>query len=195
MAPQSFGERGWERHSINLSVGCEAPPADGPPPIHGPFCEFSCRLMSQRATPPRLSGQEAGDMRDLVAWMLGLGLAVNGLVMLGFPADWYATVPGVIDVGPFNAHFIRDIGVAYLVSGAALVWLAITPAARPAAQAGAAFLALHAVVHVWDAAAGREHVHQLLIDLPTVFLPPALAIWIAFVPAGRDATLAKGEAR
>jgi hypothetical protein len=33
-------------------------------------------------------------MRDLVAWMLGLGLAVNGLVMLGFPADWYATVPG-----------------------------------------------------------------------------------------------------
>ena len=46
------------------------PPADGPPPIHGPFCEFSCRLMSQRTTPPRLSGQEAGDMRDLVAWML-----------------------------------------------------------------------------------------------------------------------------
>jgi hypothetical protein len=54
-------------------------------------------------------------MRDLVVWMLGLGLAVNGLVMLGFPADWYPTVPGVIDVGPFNAHFIRDIGVAYLV--------------------------------------------------------------------------------
>ena len=116
-------------------------------------------------------------MRDLVAWMLGLGLAANGLVMLGFPVDWYATVPGVIDVGPFNPHFIRDIGVAYLVSGAALVWLAVTPAARLlAAQAGAAFLALHALIHLWDAAAGREHAHQLLIDLPTVFLPPALAI-------------------
>jgi hypothetical protein len=101
----------------------------------------------------------------------------------------------VIDVGPFNAHFIRDVGVAYLVSGAALVWLAVNPTARPAAQAGAAFLALHALVHVWDAAAGREHVHQLLIDLPTVFLPPALAIWIAFRPAGRGATLARGEAR
>lgn len=134
-------------------------------------------------------------MRDLVAWMLGLGLAANGLVMLGFPADWYAAVPGVIDAGPFNAHFIRDIGVAYLVSGAALVWLAANPAARPAAQAGAAFLALHTLVHVWDAATGREHVHQLLIDLPTVFLPPALAIWIAFMPADRGATLAKGEAR
>ena len=73
--------------------------------------------------------------------------------------------------------------------------LVVTPAARPAAQAGAAFLALHALVHVWDTAAGREHVHQLLIDLPTVFLPPALAIWIAFMPARRGATLAKGGAR
>ena len=134
-------------------------------------------------------------MRDLVAWMLGLGLAVNGLVMLGFPSDWYATVPGVIDVGPFNAHFIRDIGVAYLVAGAALVWLAVNPGARPAAQAGAAFLTLHALVHLWDAAAGREHLHQLLIDLPTTFLPPALAIWIAWTPASRGATLARGEVR
>jgi uncharacterized protein YjeT (DUF2065 family) len=128
-------------------------------------------------------------MRDLVAWMLGIGLAVNGLVMLGFPADWYGTIPGVVDTGPFNAHFIRDIGVAYLVSGAALVWLAVHPAARPAAQAGAAFLTLHALVHLWDAAAGREHAHQLLIDLPTVFLPPVLAIWIAWTPTGRGATL------
>jgi uncharacterized protein YjeT (DUF2065 family) len=134
-------------------------------------------------------------MRGLVAAMLGLGLAANGLVMLGFPADWYATVPGVIDAGSFNAHFIRDIGVAYLVSGASLVWLAVNPAARPAAQAGTAFLALHALVHVWDTVAGRQHVHQLLIDLPAVFLPPALAIWIAFLPAGRGATLAKGEER
>jgi hypothetical protein len=134
-------------------------------------------------------------MRDLVAWVLGIGLAANGLVMLGLPADWYATVPGVIGVGPFNAHFIRDIGVAYLVSGATLVWFAVNPVARPAAQAGAAFLVLHALVHVWDAAVGREHVHQLLIDLPTVFLPPALAIWIAWMPTARGATLARGEVR
>jgi hypothetical protein len=134
-------------------------------------------------------------MRDLVAWVLGIALAVNWLVMLAFPADWYVAVPGVIDAGPFNAHFIRDIGVAYLVSGASLVWFALNAAARPAALAGAAFLALHALVHVWDTAVGREHVHQLLIDLPGVFLPPALAIWIAWMPAGRGAALSKGEVR
>ena len=38
----------------------------------------------------------------------------------------------------------------------------IEPRARAAAQAGAAFLALHALIHLWDAAAGREHAHQLL---------------------------------
>jgi uncharacterized protein YjeT (DUF2065 family) len=119
-------------------------------------------------------------MRSVVALILGVGLAANGLIMLAVPADWRAMVPGVVETGPFNAHFVRDIGVAYLVAGATLTWFAINEATRPAAFAGAAFLALHALVHLWDAAAGREHAHQLLVDLPSVFLPPALAIWIAW---------------
>lgn len=132
-------------------------------------------------------------MRGAVAWFLGIALAANGLVMLGVPGAWYAAVPGVTATGPFNAHFIRDIGAAYLVCGAALPWLASSPAARPAALIGAAFLAIHAVIHLWDAAAGREHVHQLLIDLPSVFLPPVLAIWIVWRPLGRG-SIANKEA-
>jgi hypothetical protein len=121
-------------------------------------------------------------MRGLVAWILGLGLAANGSAMLVVPANWYAMVPGVVDTGPFNLHFVRDIGIAYVVAGAALVWFAKRPAARSAAQAGASFLVLHAAVHLWDAATGREHAHQLLVDAPTVFLPPVLALWIAWSP-------------
>jgi uncharacterized protein YjeT (DUF2065 family) len=119
-------------------------------------------------------------MRAIVAWIVGLGLVANGLTMLAVPDAWYGLVPGVPQTGPFNPHFVRDIGAAYLVAGASLVWFALDRAARPAAFAGAAFLAIHALVHLWDAAAGREHVHQLLIDLPTIFLPPALAIWITW---------------
>jgi hypothetical protein len=119
-------------------------------------------------------------MRDVLAWVLGIGLAVNGIMMLAFPAAWYLAVPGVTETGPFNSHFVRDVGAAYLAAGASLVWYAAQPAARAAAQAGAAFLTLHALVHVWDAAAGREHTHYLLADLLSVFLPPALAIWIAW---------------
>jgi hypothetical protein len=129
-------------------------------------------------------------MRGILVWILGIGLAINGLIMLAVPGGWYATVPGVNETGPFNAHFIRDIGVAYLVVGAALAWCAKRRAALPAAQAGAAFLAMHALVHLWDAAAGREHAHQLLIEVPTVFLPAVLAIWIAW-PSCRTPNLAK----
>jgi len=119
-------------------------------------------------------------MRRTLAFILGVGLAANGLIMLAVPADWYAMVPGVPETGPLNAHFVRDVGAAYLVAGATLTYFAFERAARPAVLAGAAFLALHALVHLWDAAAGREHAHALLVDLPSVFLPPALAILIAW---------------
>jgi uncharacterized protein YjeT (DUF2065 family) len=132
-------------------------------------------------------------MRALITLVLGIVLAANGLFMLGLPADWYVTVPGVIDTGPFNPHFVRDIGAAYLVAGAAFICLARSRAALPAALAAAAFLAIHALVHLWDAAAGREHVHQLLVDVPGVFLPPALAIWIVGSPLRWRLVLNKGE--
>jgi hypothetical protein len=125
-------------------------------------------------------GAEGMTMRSVLTWVLGIGLAINGIMMLAAPAAWYLAVPGVPETGPFNPHFVRDIGAAFLTAGASLLWFAAHPAARAAAQAGTAFLALHAVIHVWDAAAGRSHAHQLLADLPAVFLPPVLAIWIVW---------------
>jgi hypothetical protein len=119
-------------------------------------------------------------MRNVLTWVLGIGLAVNGITMLAAPYAWYLAIPGVPENGPFNPHFVRDIGAAYLTAGASLLAFAAHPAARAAAQAGTAFLALHALIHVWDAAAVRAHAHRLLADLPTVFLPPVLAVWIVW---------------
>lgn len=132
-------------------------------------------------------------MRGTLTWIVGLGLAANGAIMLAAPAAWYAAVPGVPATGPFNAHFVRDIGVAYLVAGMALICFARDRAARPAALAGAAFLALHALVHLWDAAAGREAARQLVVDVPLIFVPPVLATWVAW-PHGCE-TPSKGEKR
>jgi hypothetical protein len=118
-------------------------------------------------------------MRIALALLLGLVLAANGLYMLSDPAGWYALVPGVPDTGPLNPHFVRDIGCAYVMSGGTLVWFAFDHRARPAALAGGVFLALHAIVHVADAIAGRDHPDHMTTDLVAVFAPPALALWLA----------------
>jgi hypothetical protein len=119
-------------------------------------------------------------MRGFLGYALGSGLALNGLIMLVLPRPWYDAIPGVTGTGPFNPHFVRDIGAAYLVCGAALAWFAARPAARSAAQFAAGFLGVHALVHAWDVLAGREAWTQLPLDLPSIFVPPALAIWIAW---------------
>src|SRR5262249_24395700 len=98
---------------------------------------------------------------------------------LADPAGWYDLVPGVPDTGPLNPHFVRDIGCAYLVSGAAFAWLAFDDRARPAAIAGAAFLTLHALVHIADAIAGRAHAEHAAVTIAAVFVPAAIALWLA----------------
>ena len=119
-------------------------------------------------------------MRKVLAAILGLLIAANGVFMLADPAAWYGAVPGVAATGPLNPHFVRDIGCAYLTSGGALIWFAVDARARLAAFAGGVFLALHALVHLADAASGRETADRLLYDLLPVFVPAALALWLAW---------------
>jgi len=122
-------------------------------------------------------------VRRFLASFLGLLLGSNALWMVLYPFHWYAHIPGMTATGPANAHFIRDVGCAYLVASAALIWLRIAPArAWPAAVFGGAFLLLHACIHVWDTVAGREHSHRLLTEIPTVILPALLTLWLAWPP-------------
>jgi hypothetical protein len=117
-------------------------------------------------------------MRVILAIGLGLLLAANGFLMLADPAQWYGMVPGVPETGPFNPHFVRDIGAAYVVTGVALAVLALDERTVPAALAGALFLTLHALVHVADAITGQLHMDHILSDLVTVFAPAVIALWL-----------------
>ena len=118
-------------------------------------------------------------MRKPMTLLMALILAGNGLLMLAAPEYWYHLVPTVPFTGPFNGHFVRDIGCAYLVCGLAFVWLWRDPTRWPAAAAASLFLILHAVTHVWDGLAGRESLEHLLSDIPGVFLLPAWAAVLA----------------
>lgn len=83
--------------------------------------------------------------------ILGLFHLVNGVFMLAAPDQWYAMVPGVVQSGPMNHHFIADIGWAFFASGAGMLFAARAGAIAAAfALAGATWPALHALVHVWE---------------------------------------------
>lgn len=97
--------------------------------------------------------------------------------MLAAPALWYDSVPGLPHTGPFNAHFVSDIGVAYLVASAGLITRAWRPRYWPAAVAGAAFMIGHAVIHVLDIM--MERTGDAGVDVWLVIVPALVAAWAA----------------
>ena len=130
-----------------------------------------------------------GGLLLLVGSMLGLGLAANGAYMLASPADWYFAVPGVTTTGPFNQHFLRDIGLIFVLLGLLFVAGAVRPAWRaPFWGLGAIWLSGHALFHVCEVVAGICGAHALVRDFPAVSLPAMIAImltiWAATAPSG-----------
>lgn len=124
-----------------------------------------------------------------LATVLGLSSAANGFFMLISPANWYFAVPGVTTTGAFNQHFIRDIGLIFLLVAIALFIGVARPAARvPLWGAAALWLTGHALFHVWEVAVGICGTGALSQDFPAVTLPAilttALALW-----AWRDRSL------
>lgn len=125
-----------------------------------------------------------------LAALLGLGAAANGLFMLLSPANWYFAVPGVTTTGPFNQHFLRDIGLIFVLVAVALLVGVARPRARVALWSAAAlWLAGHAVFHFWEVAIGICGSGALVQDFPAVTLPAiltvALSLW-AWRDAPRD---------
>jgi len=50
-------------------------------------------------------------------------------------------------MGPFNTHFVRDVGLAYPANGAVLFWAGVKRH-RAVALAGSAWFVLHALFHI-----------------------------------------------
>ncbi len=121
----------------------------------------------------------------LKKWIAGVigGITVgNGLFMLLDGQRWYHTIPGVHDTGPFNGHFVADIGAAFSVAGVGLVVRAWRSQYWPAALAGASFLSFHAVIHVIGLVGG--HSHHAGFEWVSVVVPSGLAVWAAFPEKG-----------
>lgn len=115
------------------------------------------------------------------AWLLGLLAVANGAFMLASPGAWYVAVPGVTTTGPFNQHFIRDIGIIFLFLGAAFTIGAARPSQRIVLWGAATlWLACHALFHFWEVAAGICGPTALARDFPAVTLPALLGAALTF---------------
>ncbi|MGH6615395.1 hypothetical protein [Sphingomonas sp.] len=116
------------------------------------------------------------------AVVLGLGALANGLFMLVSPVNWYFAVPGVTTTGPFNQHFLRDIGLIFLFIGSAFLVGTARPTYRVALWSAASlWLCGHALFHIWEVAVGICEPSALVRDFAAVTLPAligaALSLW------------------
>lgn len=119
-------------------------------------------------------------MASAGAAMLGVIGIATGLWQLSDPLGFYWGVPGVADTGPYNPHFVRDIGIAYLLSGTAFLAGLRWPGQRTSLWTlGAAWLALHALFHVWEVAAGICAPAALSRDFAGVSLPALIGVAVA----------------
>jgi uncharacterized protein DUF4345 len=78
-------------------------------------------------------------MRKAVLWIIAVATLANGGVMVLAPDSWWEQVPGVADTGDFDAHFVRDVGAAYIAAGLGLAWFAARPRKRAAALVALTF--------------------------------------------------------
>jgi len=105
--------------------------------------------------------------------------------MLLSPLDWYFLVPGVTTTGPFNQHFVRDIGLIFLFIAAAFLLGAARPEYRVILWAASTlWLAGHALFHFWEVAVGICEPSVIARDFPAVTLPAilgaAITLWAYF---------------
>ncbi|MCE9651364.1 MAG: hypothetical protein K8R18_17220 [Parvibaculum sp.] len=132
--------------------------------------------LAQTAAAPRHIPLKRAALGLTALFMFG-----NAAYMLADPFGWYGAVAGVPDTGPFNPHFVRDIGVAYLtlaiLSGAAALWLR---QAFLLMSAVTLYLGLHVGLHLWDIAAGRLDVDHLIVDAPGVLGPTLVAAALVY---------------
>ncbi len=112
-----------------------------------------------------------------LAFLLGVGALANGLFMLLSPQNWYFAVPGVTTTGPFNQHFLRDIGLIFLLMSVALFVGVAKPQYRVVCWGAAALWESgHALFHFWEVAVGICGPSALVRDFAAVTLPAILCI-------------------
>jgi hypothetical protein len=109
---------------------------------------------------------------------------LNGTVMIVRPSHWFhEMIPGVPNTGPFNPHFVMDVGIAFVTCGVGFAWAAFHLArAREIHWGITLFISGHAVFHVVEILRGALPPEHWRHDLVGVFIPGAILLALC-IPA------------
>jgi len=120
---------------------------------------------------------QSNNLTTLLLLGLSVSTALNGIWMIFAPEYWYHTIPGVTHTGPFNAHFVQDVGAAYLAFATNIGLALIYREARlPLVLAGAVFMVAHAAFHLLDRVGGHSHAEHFWSEFFTVTIPAILCV-------------------
>ena len=114
---------------------------------------------------------------------MGCGFIVNGLFMVVKPESWYWSLETVPQTGPFNAHFVRDIGLMYVLTGISVLLGLHQPENRVVWWVGAALWHVaHGGLHIYETIVGISTPEALAQDFAPVVLPGLILIFLARQP-------------
>lgn len=115
-------------------------------------------------------------MRIPILWSLVVYYLITGLYIAVLPFVFYETGPGVSDTGPYNMHFLRDVGFAFTVSAFGIAY-GLKRKLKPLVVFGTAWLAMHGLFHLilWFMHPSSE---GAVNDLVLVVLPAAVVTYL-----------------
>jgi hypothetical protein len=115
-------------------------------------------------------------MIRLLIWALVVFYLLTGLYIALLPADFYLNAPGAQATGPYNMHFIRDVGFAFLTSSVAIGY-GVYSGSKPVMVFGALWLLMHGLFHLalW-AIHGMQLDSAAIVDAVVVWIP-AIAVF------------------
>ena len=102
---------------------------------------------------------------------------LTGLYISILPHDFYLNAPGVAATGPYNMHFIRDVGFAFTTSACAIGY-GLYVHQKQVMIFGAAWLLIHGLFHL-----ALWFMHGMALDLAalidaTLVSIPAIVLFI-----------------
>lgn len=116
----------------------------------------------------------------VLMFMAGITLA-NGALMILFTEQWYLCLINPARASLFNAHFVTDVGTAYLAIGAALLWATLRPAyAYPLVMIALLFSSLHVVHHLYEYGSFGIPTRHAIIEALGIWGPAVVLGWLGW---------------